>query len=60
VADVARYTYRDGDTRYVASFERQKTILRAILTERVPLLKRIIAGLIGFDGAYQRFTGREV
>jgi hypothetical protein len=27
VADVTRYTYRDADTRYVASFERQKTIL---------------------------------
>jgi hypothetical protein len=25
VADVTRYTYRDGDTRYVVSFEREKT-----------------------------------
>jgi hypothetical protein len=57
VADVTRYTYRDADTRYVASFERQKTILQAILTDRAPLLKRIIARLIGFDGAYHRFTG---
>jgi hypothetical protein len=58
VADVTRYTYRDGDTRYVVSFEREKTILQAIFTNRMPLLKRIIARLIGFDGAYHRFTGK--
>jgi hypothetical protein len=58
VADVTRYTYHDADTSYVVSFERQKTILQAILTDRAPLLKRIIARLIGFDGAYHRFTGK--
>src|SRR6267154_2514310 len=58
VADVTRYTYHDADTRYVVSFEREGTILQAILTERAPLLKRIIARLMGFDGAYQRFTGK--
>jgi len=57
VADVTRYTYRDADTRYVVSFEREETILQAIFTDRAPLLKRIIARLIGFDGAYHRFTG---
>ena len=45
-------------TRYVVSFEREKTILQAILTDRAPLLKRIIARLIGFDGAYHRFAGK--
>ena len=58
VADVTRYTYHDADTSIVVSFERQKTILQAILTDRAPLLKRIIAQLIGFDGAYHRFTGK--
>ena len=58
VADVTRYTYQDANTRYVASFERETTIPQAILTERAPLLKRIIARLIGFDGAYHRFTGK--
>jgi hypothetical protein len=41
VADVTRYTYHDADTSIVVSFERQKTILQAILTDRAPLLKRI-------------------
>jgi hypothetical protein len=58
VADITRYTYRDGDARYVATFARQKTILQAILTERAPLIKRLIAKLVGFDGAYHRFTGK--
>ena len=30
VADITRYTYRDRDTRYVVTFERQKTILQAL------------------------------
>jgi hypothetical protein len=58
VADVTRYTYHDADMRYVVSFEREKTILQAIFTDRAPLLKRIVARLIGFDGAYHRFTGK--
>ncbi|MBM7044775.1 hypothetical protein [Rhizobium lusitanum] len=58
VADTTRYTYSAGDTRYVVSFERQKTILQAIFTDRAPPFKRIIARLIGFDGAYHRFTGK--
>jgi len=58
VADVTRYIYHDADTRYVVSFERERTILQAILTDRAPLLKRIIARLVGFDGAYHRFSGK--
>jgi hypothetical protein len=58
VADITRYTFRDDDTRYVVSFEREETILQAIFTDRMPLLKRIVARLIGFDGAYHRFTGK--
>jgi hypothetical protein len=34
VADVTRYTYQDADMRYVVSFERQKTILQTVLTDR--------------------------
>jgi hypothetical protein len=58
VTDVTRYTYRDGDARYVVTFERQKTILQAVFTERMPFIKRLIAKIVGFDGAYHRFTGK--
>ena len=58
VADITRYTYRDGDARYVVTFGRQKTILQAVFTEREPFIKRLIAKIVGFDGAYHRFTGK--
>ena len=58
VADVTRYTHRTADTRYVLSFKREKTILQAILTDRAPFPKRIIARLVGFDSAYHRFAGK--
>src|SRR5258708_759826 len=57
-ADVTRYTFRDAHTRYVVSFEREETTLQAIFHHRMPLLKRIAARLMGFDGAYHRFTGK--
>jgi hypothetical protein len=44
VADITRYTYRDGDACYIVTFERQKTIVQGIFTD--------------FDGAYHRFTGK--
>ena len=58
VADILRYGYRDGDERYVISFEREKTILSAKMVDDEPLWKRLAAKLIGFDGAYFRFTGK--
>jgi hypothetical protein len=58
VADITRYTYQDGDVCYIVTFERQKTILQAIFTERMPSIKRMIAKIVGFDGAYHRFTGK--
>jgi hypothetical protein len=58
VADITRYTYRENDARYVVTFERKKTILQAIFTERMPFIKRLAARIVGFDGAYHRFTGK--
>jgi hypothetical protein len=52
VADIARYTYRDCDTRYVVTFERQKTILQTVFREEMPLIKRLLAKIVGFDGAF--------
>jgi hypothetical protein len=58
VGDITRYTYRDCATRYVVTFERQKTILQAVFTDRMPLIKRLLAKIVGFDGSYHRFTGK--
>jgi hypothetical protein len=40
------------------TFEREETILQAIFTARAPFIKRLIAKIVGFDGAYHRFTGK--
>jgi hypothetical protein len=57
VADITRYTYRDGDTRFVTTFHRERTILRQRFTDRLPPLKRFLAKLAGVDSAYLRFEG---
>jgi len=58
VADITRYSYADGDTRYVVTFERERTILRQVFADKLRLPKRILAKLAGIDSAYLRFTGR--
>ncbi|MCB1720302.1 MAG: hydroxyneurosporene dehydrogenase [Alphaproteobacteria bacterium] len=60
VADITRYTYEDGATKYIVSFEREETILREKFIEKLPFLKRAAARLTGFAGAYLRFTGKAV
>ena len=56
-ADITRYTYQDGETRYVITFEREWTILQTKFTDLLPLPERAIAKLAGVDGAYGRYTG---
>jgi hypothetical protein len=58
VADVTRYTYVDGNTRYVVTFERERTILRQAFADKLPPAKRALAKLAGVDAAYLRFTGK--
>lgn len=58
VADITRYTYADGNTRYVVTFERERTILRQVFADKLPLAKRLFAKLARIDSAYLRFTGK--
>jgi predicted secreted hydrolase len=57
IANVTIYDYKDGNTRYVFTFERNNTILRVKLVDTIRGIKRFLARLIGFDGAFHRFTG---
>ena len=57
VADITTYDYRDGDTRYVLTYTREKTILRVKFIDTLHGIQRVAAHLIGFDGAYLRFSG---
>jgi hypothetical protein len=57
VASTTRYTYRDGDDRYVVSFTRTSDLTAARMVDSIKGLKRIFAKLAHFDGAYLRFVG---
>jgi CrtC N-terminal lipocalin domain len=57
VANTLVYDYKDGTTRYLLNFKREKTILRMKLIETIHGIQRFLARLIGFDGKFLRFTG---
>lgn len=57
VAGVTRYTYQDGDHRYLVTFTRKEDLSRDRMIEAIHGLKRLAAMVAGFDGAYLRFTG---
>lgn len=57
VANITRYTYRDGDTEYVIVFQREQTILRDVFADKLSFPKRTLAKLMGVDSAYLRFSG---
>ena len=56
VGDLLTYTYA-GDTNFIVSWRRKATILRAKFIDDLHGIKHFLARLIGFDGAYLRFTG---
>jgi hypothetical protein len=57
VAAVTRYTYRDGEDRYVVSFTRTHDLSALRMADSITGVKRIAAKLTHFDGAYLRFVG---
>jgi hypothetical protein len=57
VANITTYDYRDGDARYHLTFTRRNTILRMKLVETIHGIRGRLARLVGFDGAFLRFTG---
>jgi hypothetical protein len=57
VAATTRYTYQDGEDRYVVSFTRTRDLSANRMVDTIKGLKRIAAKLAHFDGAYLRFVG---
>jgi hypothetical protein len=57
VANVLRYSYQNGDDRYVLTYAVEDVLTRAKLIDGVHGVKRLAATLAGFDGAYLRFSG---
>ncbi|MRX44648.1 lipocalin-like domain-containing protein [Agromyces kandeliae] len=57
VASVVRYTYADGDDEIVVEFTRERDLVRARMADGLSPVKRLLARLARFDGAYLRFAG---
>ncbi len=57
VANVLRYSYEDGDDRYVVTYTREEDLSINRMIEGVHGIKRLAATLVGFDAAYLRFSG---
>lgn len=57
VANVTRYTYADGEDRYVVTFTRHHDLTAVKFIDDLKGPKKAAARLVGFDGAYLRFTG---
>jgi hypothetical protein len=57
VANVTRYTYTDGDDHYVVTFTRHRDLAVSKLIDQIDGVKKVVAKLVRFDGAYLRFTG---
>jgi hypothetical protein len=56
VGDVLTYTY-SGEVDFRVTWERKETIFRAQFIDALHGLQHFLARMIGFDGAYLRFTG---
>jgi hypothetical protein len=57
VGNVTRYTYTDGDERYVVTFTRHSDLTTARMVDDLKGPQKVAARLTGFDGAYLRFAG---
>lgn len=53
-----RYVYEEAGQLYAVTFTRETDLARDRLVETLHGPKRLAARLIGFDGAYLRFSGR--
>jgi hypothetical protein len=57
VANVTRYTYTDGDERYVVTYTRHSDLSTVKFVDGLKGPKKLAAMVTGFDGAYLRFVG---
>jgi CrtC N-terminal lipocalin domain len=57
VGNVTRYTYTDGEEWYIITFTRLSDLAAAKFVDDLKGLKKAIATLARFDGAYLRFAG---
>jgi hypothetical protein len=56
-ANVTRYAHTDGDDAFGVTYTRHRDLAAARLIDEFHGPKKVAALLVGFDGAYLRFTG---
>jgi hypothetical protein len=57
VANTLVYDFNDGINHYRVTFERSKDLVSQKFADKIKGFKAILVKLVGFDGAYMRFTG---
>jgi hypothetical protein len=57
VGNVTRYTYTDGEERYVVTFTRNSDLASDKFIDDLKGPKKLAARIVRFDGAYLRFAG---
>jgi hypothetical protein len=57
VPDAICFDYRDGDTRYVLTYSRQKTLVTQKFLDLATGVKKLVAELLRYPGGYLRFSG---
>lgn len=58
VAATIRYIYEKGDESIEVAFTRKHDLFKCWMIEDLAGLKKAVARLVGFDGAYLRFAGQ--
>ena len=57
IPDALVFDYSDGDTRYVLTYSRQKTLVSQKLLDLATGLQKLAAEIIRYPGGYLRFSG---
>ena len=57
VPDSICFDYRDGDTRYVLTYSREKTLVSQKNLDLATGLQKVVAEIIRYPGGYLRFSG---
>jgi hypothetical protein len=57
VPDAICFDYRDGDTRYVLTYSREKTLVSQRSLDLATGLRKVLAEIIRYPGGYLRFSG---
>jgi hypothetical protein len=57
VPDAISFDYLDGDTRYVLTYSREKTLVSQKNLDLATGLRKVVAEIIRYPGGYLRFSG---